>query len=174
MVENFANAQGNELVAVLPLIPSAGGGGGGGGDTVNYSTQVTNKPKINNVELVGNKTLAQLGIAEVTEETQIKGWTAITPDTYEELDLTTEQNSGKKKFTIIVYIRKGQIRQAIKFELTTSELNKILNKVNKNMVCITRSCVDTTDPTKIAMLKQCMTKSRKKALISMSFLKKKA
>ena len=129
--------------------------GGGGGGSSTYA-ELPDKPKINNVELVGNKTLAQLGIAAVTEETQIKGWTAITPDTYEELDLTTELNSGKKKFTIIVYVRKGQIRQAIKFELTTSELSKILSKVNRNMVCITRSCVDPTNDTKIAMLKQCM------------------
>ena len=55
-----------------------------------------------------------------------------------------------------MYIRKNQIRQAIKFELTTSELNKILHKISKSMVCITRSCVDPDNANKIAMLKQCM------------------
>lgn len=36
--------------------------GGGGGGTSDY-TELENKPKINNVELVGNKTLAQIGAA---------------------------------------------------------------------------------------------------------------
>ena len=193
------------------LVKDIGGGGGGGG-TTDYN-DLSNKPKINNVELKGNKTLEALGIASTeelgqkadksaltaiynteeqlrtdingvsaeltqfksdivldlsglqgeidnkankTEETQIIGWTKITADTYEELDLTNELNAGKHKFTIIVYIRKGNIRQAVKFELTASELGKVLSKINKNMVCITRSCVDPTNDTKIAMLKQCM------------------
>lgn len=63
MVESFANVQGDKLVAVLPLIPSSGGGGGGG-DTVNYTTQVTNKPKVNNVTLSGNKTSSDLGLQD--------------------------------------------------------------------------------------------------------------
>lgn len=193
------------------LVKDIGGGGGGGG-TTDYN-DLSNKPKINNVELKGNKTLESLGIAskeelgkkadksaltpiyntqeqlridingvdaeltqfksdiaidlgglveelntkaDKTEETQIKGWTPITVDTYEELDLTKELNAGKNRFTIIVYIRKSNIRQSVKFELTISELNKILYKVKKNMVCITRSCVDPTNANKIALLKQCM------------------
>lgn len=40
------------------IINSTGGGGGG---TSNY-TELSNKPKINNVELVGNKTTSDLGI----------------------------------------------------------------------------------------------------------------
>lgn len=36
-------------------------GGGGSGGTTDYS-QMSNKPKINNVELSGNKSLADLGI----------------------------------------------------------------------------------------------------------------
>lgn len=40
--------------------------GGGGGGTSDY-TLLTNKPKINNVELSGNKSLASLGIASRTE-----------------------------------------------------------------------------------------------------------
>lgn len=35
--------------------------GGGGGGTTNYNA-LTNKPKINNVELSGNKTSADLGL----------------------------------------------------------------------------------------------------------------
>jgi hypothetical protein len=37
------------------------GGGGGGGGATNYNA-LSNKPKVNNVELSGNKTLTQLGI----------------------------------------------------------------------------------------------------------------
>ena len=64
MVENFANVQGDKLVAVLPLIPSAGGGGGGGGDSVSYTTQVTNKPKLNNVTINGNKVSSDYGLQD--------------------------------------------------------------------------------------------------------------
>ena len=37
-------------------------GGGGGGGTLNYN-QLSNKPQINDVELTGNKSLHDLGIA---------------------------------------------------------------------------------------------------------------
>lgn len=37
-------------------------GGGGGGGTSNYN-QLSNKPQINDVELTGNKSLHDLGIA---------------------------------------------------------------------------------------------------------------
>lgn len=40
---------------------SSGSGGGGGGGTTDY-TALTNKPSINNVTLVGNKTLSDLGL----------------------------------------------------------------------------------------------------------------
>lgn len=46
--------------AYLDKIAKNGGGGGGGG--VSSYTALTNKPKINNVELTGNKTSAQLGL----------------------------------------------------------------------------------------------------------------
>lgn len=52
-------------------IAGSGGGGTGGGGTSDYN-DLTNKPKINNVELIGNKTLDDLGIQpkilEVKEE----------------------------------------------------------------------------------------------------------
>lgn len=43
----------------------AGGGGGGGSSTTNYNS-LTNKPKINGVELTGNKTSADLGVGDKT------------------------------------------------------------------------------------------------------------
>lgn len=41
-------------------------GGGGGGGSTDYA-DLTNKPKINNVELSGNKSLADLGVASETD-----------------------------------------------------------------------------------------------------------
>lgn len=54
-----------ELLIELKEAIEAGGGGGGGG-TTNYNT-LSNKPKINNIELSGNKTPAQLGL-QASEE----------------------------------------------------------------------------------------------------------
>ena len=51
-------------VKVFPL--GEGGGGGGGGDSVNYNTQVTNKPQINGTTLSGNKTGADLGLLDLS------------------------------------------------------------------------------------------------------------
>jgi len=47
------------------ILKNSGGGGGGGGSN-NYEN-LTNKPQINGVTLVGNKTLDSLGIATATE-----------------------------------------------------------------------------------------------------------
>lgn len=48
-------------------------GGGGGGGTTDY-TDLDNKPKINSVELKGNKSLTDLGIASTTDlATKISG-----------------------------------------------------------------------------------------------------
>lgn len=47
-----------------------GGGSGGGGGTGNYN-DLTNKPKINGVELVGNKTDTELGIEVPTSVSQL-------------------------------------------------------------------------------------------------------
>lgn len=43
------------------ILENGGSGGGSGGGTTNYN-QLLNKPKINGVELSGNKTSADLGI----------------------------------------------------------------------------------------------------------------
>ena len=52
-----------------PVGPQGPAGPAGEGGTANYEDLV-NKPKIENVELVGNKTLADLGIASATDLTQ--------------------------------------------------------------------------------------------------------
>ena len=52
------NKQWKEIVEV--------GGGSGEGGTTNYN-QLTNKPKINNIELIGNKTLQELNLASLDD-----------------------------------------------------------------------------------------------------------
>lgn len=57
------------LGTIIALIKSIGGGGGSG--TSNYNS-LSNKPKINDVTLSGNKSLSDLGIsAEGSEEVSI-------------------------------------------------------------------------------------------------------
>ena len=127
--------------------------GGGGGGTTDY-TRLSNLPQINGVELIGDKTSVELGLDN--PEVQIFGWSRIAPDEYHELDLRPYIEQGYETFTILVYIRLGEIRQGVKFELTISELEKFLGKTQKNMLCITRMCVDPDNQYKMAMLKQCV------------------
>lgn len=49
---------GRAIVEAIKKIP----GGGGGGGTSDYEA-LDNKPQVNGVELIGDKTLAELGIA---------------------------------------------------------------------------------------------------------------
>lgn len=55
--------EGVSLGMVIALIKKLGGGGGGGGSS-SYS-DLSNKPKINNVTLSDNKSLSDLGIQNV-------------------------------------------------------------------------------------------------------------
>lgn len=52
----------NNAVTSDAVAKAIAGGGGGGGGSTDYA-DLTNKPKINNVELSGNKSLENLGIA---------------------------------------------------------------------------------------------------------------
>ena len=54
------------LLMELAQVIAEGGGGGGGGGTTNYN-MLTNKPKINSVELSGAKTGAMLGLQDTLE-----------------------------------------------------------------------------------------------------------
>lgn len=63
--------------------------GGGGGGTTDY-TDLTNKPKINNVELLGNKSLADIGVTS-----------AIASATYTKSEIDTAL-AGKSTVTIDV------------------------------------------------------------------------
>lgn len=55
----------DQIARMIALDAAQQGGGGGGGGTSDY-TDLTNKPKINNVTLAGNKSLNDLGIVEAT------------------------------------------------------------------------------------------------------------
>lgn len=90
-------------------------------------------------------------------EVQIKGWTKITPDLDEELDINPQLQAWYKRFTILVYLRKWTVRQGVKYELTSAELEKIFSKIQKNMVCITRTCINPSGSNAVATVKQCVT-----------------
>jgi hypothetical protein len=79
--------------------------GGGSGGTTNYEA-LNNKPEINNVELTGNKSLADLGI-NIPSKTS---------------DLTNDSN----------FVNQTALSEALGNYTTTTELNQLLdNKVNK-------------------------------------------
>ena len=94
---------------------------------------------------------------KVSQEVQIHGWTRITQGEEHELDIRPQITEGYERFTILVYMRKGSIRQGVKYELTKAELEKIGSKVQSNMVCITRSCINPSGDNSSATLKQCVT-----------------
>ena len=133
-----------------------GTNGGGGGGSNNYN-ELSNLPKINGHTLTGDKTAEELGLDPYKHEDMIVGWTKITMDTEEDLDIRPQIESGYNRFTILVYIRKGNIRQGVKYELTAAELQKIGSKVQKNMVCITRTCIDPSGSNAVCTVKQCVT-----------------
>lgn len=131
-------------------------GGGGGGGTDNYNA-LSNLPQINGTELRGNKTATDLGLQPYKHEDMIVGWTRIDQDVESDVDIRPQIEAGYSKFTILVYIRKGNVRQGVKYELTAAELQKIGSKVTKNMVCITRSCINPNGDNSMGTVKQCVT-----------------
>ena len=133
-----------------------GTNGGGSGGSMNY-TEASNKPSINGNTLIGNKSAIDLGLQPYKHEDMVVGWTRITMDTDEDIDIRPQIENGYSKFTILVYIRKGNVRQGVKYELTAAELQKIGSKVQKNMVCITRTCIDPSGSNAVCTVKQCVT-----------------
>ena len=72
-------------------VPSSGGSGGGGsGGTTDYS-QMSNKPKINNVELSGNKSLADLG---AVDDVQINGTSIVDENGVAVMPIGTASSPG--------------------------------------------------------------------------------
>lgn len=85
MSEGFAEK------SVLDLLPQSSGGGGGG--TSDYS-DLTNKPKINNTTLSGNKTSAQLGLVG---DVQVNG-TSVTTDGVANIPIASSSTVGVAKY----------------------------------------------------------------------------
>lgn len=65
--------QSREEALLLELKDVIEAGGGGGGGTTNYNL-LSNKPKINDVELKGNVRLEDLGIEELSAEDLAAMW----------------------------------------------------------------------------------------------------
>ena len=82
-------------VARLLALGAKGSGGGGTGGTSNYP-DLANKPQINGVELVGNKTSEDLGIEQgVTEEVLTQALAAEAASREKQDDLLQEEIEGK-------------------------------------------------------------------------------
>ena len=110
--------------------------------------------------------------ANKTEETQLIGWTSITSNEYQELDLNPYLDQNKHRFTILVYVRKSNNRQAIKFELTISELNKLISKGLQsisNTLVITRSCMGISNVNKNALCKQTLKRTETDGIIQLKY-----
>lgn len=78
-----------DILGLIALVRSKSGGSGG---TTNYN-QLTNKPSINNVQLSGNKSLADLG---AVEDIQING-TTILSDGVANIPISTSNTLGVVK-----------------------------------------------------------------------------
>lgn len=103
-------------------------------------------------EIVGAGVAKEVGGGEQKrEEVLIQGWASITTNTYSEIGL---DQYDYDIFTILVYMRKGQNRQGVKFELTKSELQKLLSKATTNELVITRTIAGINNANDIALLKQ--------------------
>lgn len=84
-----------DSVARLLALGAKGSGGGGTGGTSNYP-DLANKPQINGVELVGNKTSEDLGIEQgVTEEVLTQALAAESAARQKEDNLLQEEIEGK-------------------------------------------------------------------------------
>ena len=92
----------------------ASGGGGGGSGTSDY-TQLTNKPQINSIELSGNKTSTDLGLAGSTEVEELGNEVNQLAGTVSGLETSTvnlteaQTISGAKTFTGNIVLNGGQI-----------------------------------------------------------------
>ena len=106
-------------------------------------------------EIVGAgvaKKVATGGGSTPTEEVLIQGWTSITPDTFFEIDMDTY--AQHHKFTTLIYVRKGSNREAVKFELTKEELNKLISKATTHELVNVKACCGISNTNNVAMIKR--------------------
>lgn len=77
----------------IAIAKALSGGGGGSGGTTDYS-QMSNKPKINNVELSGNKSLADLG---AVDDVQVNGTSIVDASGVANIPLASNLSPGVVK-----------------------------------------------------------------------------
>lgn len=113
------------------------GGGGGGGGTTDYAA-LSNKPKINNVELSGNKSLDELNIAakDTTEQTLTSK--ADKEDTYtkqqvEELIATEGLKKADKNYVDTALETKANITDVYDRTTIDSKIDSINEDVNTQL-----------------------------------------
>lgn len=106
-------------------------GGGGGGGSTDYA-DLANKPKINNVELSGNKSLESLGIASSGDLSALSSRV-----TQAESDIDTlETTVADKADNILVSALSSRVTQAESdigdlSELTTTDKTSLVNAINE-------------------------------------------
>lgn len=113
------------------------GGGGGGGGTTDYAA-LSNKPKINNVELSGNKSLDELNIAakDTTEQTLTSK--ADKEDTYtkqqvEELIATEGLKKADKNYVDTALETKANITDVYDRATIDSKIDSVNEDVNTQL-----------------------------------------
>ena len=104
----------NDLENRIYAAIEQGGGGGGGSGTYDY-TELFNKPRINNHELDGNKSLGDLGIASNANELPIESGSATNTKDYIDSGL-----SGKADTTTTYTKSEVDNKVAKFFDLTAS------------------------------------------------------
>ncbi len=125
-------------------------GGGGGGGTTDY-TDLTNKPKINNVELSGNKTLESLGIASSSDLTALSSRVTQAESDIETLsdnvgdlsDLTTtDKTSLVNAINEVVAGEGGDSSGGVKFSIFANKTTTgNVSISNVNFVTFTRASI---------------------------------
>jgi hypothetical protein len=128
----------HEALFAAKLAGSSGGGGGGG--TSDY-TDLTNKPKINGVTLVGDKSTADLGISETwtgtaakyaAEESTIPAETPVIITDTDDIDDTPTQGSANPVTSDGVYTAlSGKADSADFVPIAKSAFDDLVSKTAK-------------------------------------------
>ena len=113
------------------------GGGGGGGGTTDYAA-LSNKPKINNVELSGNKSLDELNIAAKDTTEQSLALKADKEDTYtkqqvEELIATEGLKKADKNYVDTALETKANITDVYDRTTIDSKIDSVNEDVNTQL-----------------------------------------
>lgn len=108
-----------DIVARALAIKNAGGTG----ETIDYN-QLTNKPQINNIELVGNKTLDELGIQAKGDYALVDDVDAQISELQGQIPTNTSQLTNDSDYTTNAYVNGlvGDINTVLATLTTVSEV----------------------------------------------------